>query len=63
MNLEEYFNKYMIIRTSFAEKAGISYASIYKILRGGKVNHFIAKRIEEMTNGLVTAESIMKEKS
>lgn len=62
MNLRDYLDQHGIKYNWFIEKCFISWATIHKIFSGGTVNRNTAKRIEEMTNGEVKAESIMSEK-
>lgn len=62
MNVKEYIEKNGMKKTWFAEQCQISLATLYNIIYGEKVGKFIALRIEAKTNGMVSAQSIMKSK-
>jgi DNA-binding XRE family transcriptional regulator len=64
MNLKLYLEEKMIIKRKFAEKLGVTEATLHRIIAGtsfpsGKT----AQRIVKLTNGEVTFEDLFKERN
>jgi len=55
MNLDEYFEKYMVNESAFAKKLGVSRTALRNYRNGNLPRLDRAYLIQELTNGLVTA--------
>ncbi len=60
MTVKEYLDSRGIKLTWFAAQVGVSSRTIYNIIEGLGTSKPVAYRIEQITNGLVPAQSIMK---
>jgi hypothetical protein len=59
MTLKEYLKKYNMSVKDFSSKIGVSWGSLYRNLRGMRMDPKRAKEIEEFTNKEVTKEELM----
>ncbi len=62
MNLKNYLENLGIKLNFFAEKAKISPRTLYNAIHGGKISTTSALKIEEATDGKVTAKNLLKDK-
>jgi DNA-binding XRE family transcriptional regulator len=63
MDLKLYLEEKMIIKRKFAEKLGVTEATLHRIIAGTSLpSGKTAQRIVKLTNGEVTFEDLFKEK-
>lgn len=60
LSLSEYFDKFGIKKTTFANRLGISYAYLNKIVNGRDMYISIADKIVAMTEGRISIESLIR---
>lgn len=61
MTLKEYLKSHDLSATAFADLADMSMNTIYNYLNGQRPTKLHARRIEEVTKGEVTAESMRQQ--
>ena len=63
MDLKKYLEEKMIIKRKFAQKVGITEATLHRIMSGTALpSGKTAQKIVELTNGQVTFEDLFKKK-
>lgn len=60
MKLKDYIESSGMTKRFFAKKLGISYAMLFKYFHGQKSSKFVARYVEEITDGNVTAMEMMQ---
>lgn len=58
MKIKEYLDSNGMRYKFFAKKIGITYNTLWRYMKGYKASLFIAKRIEEITDGQVKVEDL-----